>query len=349
MTRRLYIDWLRGLAVLVMILWHSIDAWTLQTGRDTTAFWVIAFAAGWVAPSFLFLAGVSLPLAAQARMRRGSDRAHASASLVRRGWEVFLIAHAFRFQSFLFNPNGTWNGLLKPDILNILGLGMVAVAVCWKRASSPADSRRWLLLPAVAVALLTPFSRLWWWPTLLHPRLEAYIRPVGNYGVFSLLPSVAFMFAGAYVGALIANASSESEATLHGRMATVGTFLVVIGTAVNQMPWPSIAYWTDTPAVCLWRVGAMTCALAGAWALFRRRSPSHWNPLLVFGQTSLFVYWVHVELTYGAFSYPLRHALTLPWSLTAYALLTVLMFGLAVLWARRPRGPLIPVHMAIAR
>ena len=40
MSRLLYIDWLRGVAVLFMILWHSIDAWTLQTGRDTLAFTV---------------------------------------------------------------------------------------------------------------------------------------------------------------------------------------------------------------------------------------------------------------------------------------------------------------------
>ena len=37
-SRLLYIDWLRGIAVLFMILWHSIDAWTVQTGRDTWAF-----------------------------------------------------------------------------------------------------------------------------------------------------------------------------------------------------------------------------------------------------------------------------------------------------------------------
>ena len=64
MSRLLYIDWLRGVAVLFMILWHSIDAWTLQSGRDTLAFTLIRFAAGWAAPLFLMLAGVSVSLAA---------------------------------------------------------------------------------------------------------------------------------------------------------------------------------------------------------------------------------------------------------------------------------------------
>ena len=63
--RRLYIDWLRGVAVLVMIMWHSIDSWTVQDAavRKSAAFGVITFGAGWAAPLFLFLAGVSLPFA----------------------------------------------------------------------------------------------------------------------------------------------------------------------------------------------------------------------------------------------------------------------------------------------
>jgi hypothetical protein len=42
------------------------------------------------------------------------------------------------------------------------------------------------------------------------------------------------------------------------------------------------------------------------------------------------VYWVHVALAYGAFSAPLHQALSLPWALFAFALLTLLMLGLAI-------------------
>jgi hypothetical protein len=68
--------------------------------------------------------------------------------------------------------------------------------------------------------------------------------------------------------------------------------------------------------------------------------------MIVFGRTSLFVYWVHVELAYGNFSYALHHALTLPWSIAGYAGLTLLMLLAARLWMRHgPRGPLVPSHM----
>jgi len=136
MTRRLYIDWLRGIAVVLMIMWHSIDAWTFQAGRDTFAFSTIAFLAGWVAPLFLFLAGVSIPLAGASCVARGLGRRDAGWRLQKRGWQILLIAHLFRVQSFLLNPNGLWASILKPDILNILGLAMVLAAFLWSRATS---------------------------------------------------------------------------------------------------------------------------------------------------------------------------------------------------------------------
>ena len=70
---------------------------------------------------------------------------------------------------------------------------------------------------------------------------------------------------------------------------------------------------------------------------------------MVFGRTSLFVYWVHVELVYGALSFPLWKALELHGVLIAYALLTLFMFGAAWLWSRRSSGPLIPAHMVAVR
>jgi uncharacterized membrane protein len=347
--RLLFIDWLRGVAVLGMILWHTIDSWTIRTGRDTAAFNVIIFIAGWVAPLFLFLAGVAVPLAATAGMRRGLCRADAGWAVQKRGWAVFLLAHLFRFQSFVLNPNGSWNTILKPDILNILGLGVVAAAYAWGRAETHRSRLAWLLVPtAVIVLILTPLSRTWWWPTLLHPRLEAYIRPVGAYGVFSLFPTVAYLLAGAFVGGLLAE-KDPRDAAFHRRMGWISAGLVATGLAARALPTPSSITAAEWAPEFVWRTGAIVLALTASWALFRRRAPSARNALVVFGQTSLFVYWVHVELAYGVFTLPIRHTLTLPWSFAAFVVFTVFMLGCAVLWRGRARSErLIPAHMRAA-
>lgn len=345
--RRPYIDWLRGVAVLIMMSWHSIDSWTIQEGRDTPAFGVVIFIAGWAAPLFLFLAGVSLPFAAASRMAKGATRHEAGRALQRRGWEVFVIAHLFRFQSFLLNPHGEWSGLFKPDILNILGLGLVLTAICWERATSTRRLMAWLLGPAVVVVLvLTPWSRAWWWPTLLHPRFEAYIRPVGNYGVFTLFPAIAYVLLGGLVGAWLA-ASDPRDVRIHRRLAIGGGVALALGLAGMQAALPQ-TIGLDDLAIVLFRTGAMTASLGLSWFLLRHRPRDRWSPLVVFGKTSLFVYWVHVELAYGVFSYPWHHTLTLTAGVTAYFLLTLFMLACAVIWQRRPAGPLVPPHMAAA-
>jgi uncharacterized membrane protein len=348
-SRRAYIDWLRGVAVLIMIMWHSIDSWTLTTGRDSFAFQAVIFLAGWAAPLFLFLAGVSVPLAGGARMARGFDRRAASRLIQRRGWEVFALAHLFRLQSFLLNPHAKWNGLLKPDILNILGLSIVYAAFAWGRARTMRALAWWLIAPAVIIAgVLTPLAPTWWWPTLLHPRLEGYIRVVNNNAVFSLFPTAAYLLAGTFAGALIA-AHDDRDSRFQRQMAIWGAALFAAAGLTALVPWPeAVSFWTGPMAIVTWRVGTMTLLMTLSWRWLLHRQTSAADPLIVFGRTSLFVYWVHVELAYGNISYPLHHALRLPWSVLAYAALTAGMLWLARAWMRRPAGPIVPVHMTAA-
>jgi uncharacterized membrane protein len=342
--RRLYIDWLRGVAVLIMIEWHSIDAWTVMDVRDTDIYAVLIFIGGWAAPLFLFLAGVSLPLAGEAHLRKGLDRAAASWSVQKRGWQIFAIAHLFRLQSFLLNPSAKWSSLLKPDILNILGLGMVAGAFCWGRARTPFRRALWLLGPAALIVLLTPASRGWWWPTLLYPRFEAYIRPKDNLGVFQLFPSMAFVLVGAFVGSCL---PPRDDWSFHRRLGIAGVAIALVGLIGTFLPSPFAAssFWTTSASWFLIRVGVMTLGLALAWVWMRRPTAGRWSPMMVFGRTSLFVYWLHVEIAYGFLTHPIQKELPLPWSIVAYVALTMGMLGCAVLWLRRTREPLVPRHL----
>ena len=68
------------------------------------------------------------------------------------------------------------------------------------------------------------------------------------------------------------------------------------------------------------------------------------DPLARLGRSSLFVYWIHVELVYGYASWLWRHRLPLWGTALAFALFSVLMYraigwrDLAVAnWRSRPR------------
>ena len=55
--RRGYLDWLRGIAVLIMIGSHTIDSWTIVADRGRPAYRYALMIGGLGAPVFLFLAG----------------------------------------------------------------------------------------------------------------------------------------------------------------------------------------------------------------------------------------------------------------------------------------------------
>ena len=332
--RRPEIDWLRGLAVLCMVLWHVVDAWHRPAGRDTAAFAVVVFFAGWAAPMFLFFAGVSVPLAGQARLSRGHDRSGVVRSLIRRGWQVFLLAHLFRLQSLVLSSGSNWSALFKPDILNVLGLGLILVAWLWGHAQSRRAEVGLLLIPAVVVAVVvTPWVRDWWWPSLLPPRLEGYIRIRNGNAVFSLFPALAYMFAGAFTGMFLSRGAARPvRTTLLG----VGLLGVALGSRYVPLSaaWQE---WLEPGLIVALRIGAMLIALVAAERMLRSiRLPAS-DPLLVLGRASLVVYWVHVELAYGSISASLHRALTLPRALGGFLLVTATMYLFAFWWTRVSR------------
>src|SRR5262245_40168298 len=121
--RRIYIDWARGIAVLVMIGAHTLDAWTRAADRGTQAYAWLTILGGFAAPLCLWLAGVGVALSAARTIviTRGT-RAAAVEAICRRGIEIFLLAFLFRLQAFVISPGSPPVMLFRVDILNVMGL-----------------------------------------------------------------------------------------------------------------------------------------------------------------------------------------------------------------------------------
>src|SRR5215510_3391976 len=103
MSRRGYLDWLRGVSVLIMIEAHVLDAWTRVADRSNAVYGWAMIVAGFAAPSFLFLAGIALSLAAGSRLRRGLESSEVAALARRRGLQIFAFAFLFRLQSWVIS------------------------------------------------------------------------------------------------------------------------------------------------------------------------------------------------------------------------------------------------------
>lgn len=339
-ARRLsYVDWMRGLAIVIMIEAHVTDAWTLPADRNTFAYACAAILAGFAAPMFLFLAGVSVTLGASAGQRKLGDAARAAGRVRRRGWEVFGLAYLFRIQAYLLHPKATLTGMLKVDILNIMGPAIVVAAALWQWARTNGQRLVCFGIATLAVTLVTPLVRT---STLLDPLpdfVQWYLRPTPGRNNFTFFPWMGFVFAGAFVGVLLDRRLPIAEERRH--QAVMGTVAAAFAGACYAGSYlPSIYadsyFWTSSPMFFLMRVGIVTAVLAATffWEQRPRLLAAKWpwlgSPMAEFGRSSLFVYWIHVELVYGVATESLHRALTFNEAVAAFVVFTLTMFGMVL-------------------
>jgi len=341
-SRRAYIDWARGLAVLLMIEAHTTDAWTHTAAKKTLLYRDANILGGFAAPLFLWLAGLAVVLSATRTAERTGSRGLASAAIVRRGLELFVLAFLFRIQSFVASPGNHVVTLFRVDILNIMGPSIAAAGLAWAVAATTSGRVAVFGTLATACGMLTPLVRVSpvvdRWPVWV----QWYLRPAGDLTVFTLLPWAGFVFAGAAVGALLATARDvRSERRMQMALAVAGASLIALGfyTAGRASIYRTSSFWTSSPTWFAIRVGIVTVSLAVVYAL---AALAGWagvrlRPLERLGQHSLFVYWIHVELVYGYSSWLWRQRLPLWGTAIAYVLFCVLIYR-AIGWRDRIVG-----------
>jgi uncharacterized membrane protein len=331
-TRRGYIDWLRGILVLIMIEAHTLDAWTRLDARQNGTYGWAMIVGGFGAPGFLFLAGIALALAAGSRIRRGRTPDEAAALARRRAVEIFGLAFLFRLQSWVISGGDPAQTLLKVDILNVMGLSMLAAAALWGLGRFRWDRFAWLTGATVLVAMITPIVRSS--PSLspLPDPIEWYIRPIPGRGTFTLFPWSAFLLAGAAVGLWLDSArTAEEERRINIVFAAIGIVLAAAAYEASFLPsiYHEASFWTTSPTFFFLRLGVLILSLPAAYAWNRVWTGR--SVMQEFGRASLFIYWIHVELAYGVLSSPLHKTLTLGEAFLAYAIFAIALFGAAKL------------------
>ena len=335
LSRRVYIDWGRGLAVLVMIQAHTFDSWTRAADKRSLPFRDAQIVSGFAAPLFLWLAGVALALAAT-RATRANGRAAAVDTICRRGLEIFLLAFLFRLQAFIVSPGSYPVSLFRVDILNIMGPAIFAAGLAWALAESTAGLVVMYAALATGVAMVTPIIRTTTLVDALPLWVTWYIRPAGDYNTFQMFPWAGFVFAGAACGTLVAVAErATEERRLHAWLVVTGAALFALGWYTSLQPtiYRQASFWTTSPTWFAIRLGVMMIAFSVLFSLSRlaTRYNVTCQPLARFGRSSLFVYWIHVELVYGYATWLWRGRLPFLGTVGAFVLFSAAMYGAVVL------------------
>jgi uncharacterized membrane protein len=355
-ARRDWLDWTRGLAVVLMVLAHVVDAWTRDADRDRASYYWTTFLGGLAAPAFLFLAGLGTALSGASQRRRGRPLAEVRASLIRRGLTIFGLAFAFRLQAFILGL-GRPVDLLKVDVLNVMGPAIVLAALLWSVVDDE-RGRVWAAVVATAaLAFVAPLVRTAGWIDGLPAPLQWYLRPTPGHNNFTLLPWAAFVTAGLGVGVAVAGARHESdERRLQLRLATLA--LLGAGAAYWASLQPSIyppgrsSFWGASPTFFGIRLGIVVFLLPFCWSLRRAMPVALGRGLATLGGASLFIYWVHIELVYGGPAILLKRLFPFEVALVATLAVAWAMTRL-VPWARRwvaaPAGRPEPVRQLVAK
>lgn len=319
-SRLAYIDWMRGLACVLMFQTHCYHSWLSPSAKKSTFYMWSQLGGTLPAPLFLFLAGISVALVTDKLRRKGMSVPQIARRTIRRGGEILALGFLFRLQEYVIALG--WaprSDLLRVDILNEIGISIMLMgAFYWIfffafRGKNPQISiATGSVAVALAISLLTPLLWTSWRPDWLPWPIESYVNGVHNLGqpqswLFPMFPWSAFAFVGLAMGFLLLSEQAiKIAAQSFLRAAIAGLGLIFAGRWLERMPYHLYAsddFWHTSPNFFLIRVGILLVLLAAAYAWCRWGAGQRaFSPLIQLGQTSLLVYWVHIEFVYGRFS-----------------------------------------------
>jgi uncharacterized membrane protein len=350
-ARILVVDWLRGIAVVTMVLAHSFDAWMNPIHRSGLAWQLVKHTSGIPSRLFLFLVGVSTAIVFESGLKRGRSSAEMRAQTAKRGLLVLALAYLFRLQEHVLAGFwGGWKQVVRVDILNCIGASLLVLAlVAVPRKGRPAYLPA-LLAAAVFVALgpiVGPLPITQWFPEPLRPWVEPVTSYVGGQrpmSWFALFPWGAWAPVGLVVGHLWLRYGRDAAGQarcfrLSGLVgaAFLAAVLIVRHVSPQIIRYPSELVQQMGPGSFFFRLGLVLLIAYVGWEV-TRRDRGGFSPVRQLGMTSLLIYWIHVEICYGFATRPLHKQLSFGGATLAFVLLLLAMLALSMVKTRYAPG-----------
>lgn len=304
----MYIDLLRGWAVLVMIEVHVVNTFLLPELRSQSWFTVLNFINGLVAPTFLFITGYAFVLVAQRKWNDYLAVNRVFFKQVGRILQIWAVGYAlhlpvFSFTRLMQESPQLWMSFWKVDVLHCIAaslLLMLLLAVVLRRQTV-------FMWAVSAIGLLVIFSTPFTWTM----NIDAYVPiQIANYfnaahgSLFPLLPWLGFVFFGGMVSYAVVHLKSKmtSEKIFLGILA-VGIGLIVVNVALSLMPfelYPPHHFGRSSPLFVFIRLGIVLVMLSTLY-FWEQAAHSTQSIVSVTGAESLVAYSFHLLVIYGLF------------------------------------------------
>lgn len=326
---------MRGLAIVIMIQCHAFNSFTRLDLREGGPYLLSQFVGGMAGPLFLFLSGMTLAFQMDSLDRREPNRGRRWLSSLRRGGYILGIAFAFRVTNWVASlPHADTHDLTKVDILNCMGVGLMALSVA--AVFEVKGRARFAAAAGLAIAAAAPLvSAMPWNHTPLLVR--EYLAPDSLPGHFAFFPYAAYIGFGVAAGSIVKSTAAGRFERLMQWSVLIGLALVFTGQYVSNLPYSlyrNSSFWTDSPALTVIRAGISLLLMAGAYLWTEYCVGAGWSWMRCLGRNSLMVYWVHFSLVYGDPAKRLQRVLSIPQTAFATAGVILLMVALSAAWIR---------------
>lgn len=303
-----FLDIMRGVAVVVMVIGHSVDSVLSVDARTTEAFRLYDAVRGFTAPIFLFVAGFAFTIVTE---RRWMNFRSFSLPLRNRFLKVLLllvIGYALHLPFFSMNKlmRGTrpeeYALLFQVDVLHCVAVSILLLQGIVFLTRAPSLFGRTVSAVTGMLVLATPFV----WSVDLGPIISPVFSPYFNQAqpsIFPIFPFAGFMLAGAAMGHyfLLARQKAQERAFFVGvlKLAAIAATCGVVFDLLPLSLFPPHDYWKASPNFFLLRLSAVLVVMTAFFFLQRLPSALE-SPVLALGQASLMVYAVHLVLVYGS-------------------------------------------------
>lgn len=330
-----FLDWVRGVAAIIMLQGHVFDSFAAGAQRQDPVFVLSQFVGGMPPAIFLFLTGVTLAFLMESQERKELPGLRKLAGVFYRARYLLLIAILFRLQLFFSAwPTGSWKDVLKVDILNCMGVSilfMAPVALLGRMQRIRAS-----LIAGIGIAATAPLIANADW-SAAPELLKNYLVPSTSF--FAIFPWAAFLAFGVAAGTMLKIASARDLGRFAQWAAIVGFVLAVGAQQLSNIPYsiyPKSNFWVDSPWLIFIKLG-ITLVILGIAYLWTTHVSTGWSLVRQLGTTSLLVYWVHTELVYGRWFWDIKGSLTIPQMALAAVAVIVAMVGLSLAQTNWPR------------
>jgi acyltransferase len=303
-----FLDFMRGFAVIVMVMGHSIDSVLGMEARSTDAFRIYDAIRGFTAPLFLFISGFAFYIVTAKRWNGYVEFGRPLSARVGKMVLLLGLGYALHFPFFSLNKilhdttQQEFAQMLQVDVLHCLAVSILLVQALVLIGRTP----RGFFMVGSAALVLTVFLGPFLWSADLSPIVGPVVAPYLNQSqpsIFPLFPFGAYLLAGALAGWLYVEATRNGRVVIFAqRIMVLALAAALSGFLADFLPFTAYPFydeWRGGPAMFLIRLSVVLLVTTGFFFL-RRIPPIVARNLVTLGQASLFVYVLHLVVVYGS-------------------------------------------------